>query len=252
MKTDLQEILSSFGLSYNEGVVYSTLVEYGQLSAKRISLLSKVPRVRTYQVLELLVNKDLVVKKNGAKIVRFEAVHPEMLNSYITNRVQKLEHSKYSFESILPSIISNYNKGLNRPSISFYECVEGFRKIYDDILAEGKSIHIIASSIKYPEYQKIIQEYKKKQEKAGIVRYAIVQRDNDPNVKSEKRDKNVKRILREDLDLPGQILIYGEKVAITNFTEEVSHFVIQNKSISQMFLKMFSFIRENYSKKLID
>lgn len=252
MKTDLQETLKNFGLSGNESVAYSTLIEYGQLSAKRIALLSKVPRVRTYQTLEVLCSKNLVIKKLGYKIIKFEAVHPEVLSSYITGRMRRLEQSKNSFESILPSIISSYNNGLNRPSISFYEGVEGFRKIYDDILAEGKPIYIIASSTKLPEYQKIIQEYKKRQEEVGIVRYAIVQRDNDSNIKYEKQDKKVKKILREDLDLPGQILIYGDRVAITNFTEEVSHFVIKNKSVSRLFLKMFSFIRENYYKKLLD
>lgn len=256
----MQDILKEFGLSRNEIAVYLTLVEHGQLSAKRIAILAKVPRVRTYQTLETLSDKNLVSKREGSKITSFQAIHPEFLNSYITDKVKRLEQSKYSFEILLPLLISDYNHGLHRPSITFYEGTEGFRKIYNDILADGKSVYIIASSLKHPEYQKIIQEYKRKQEKAGITRFAIVSRDNkavQPYLKpisgSKKLpDKNIKKVLREDLDLPGQVVIYGDKVAITNFTENVSHFVIENKSVSEMFRKIFSFMRQNYNKKLID
>lgn len=255
----MQEILKEFGLTKNEIAVYIALIEHGQLSVKRLAVLAKVPRVRTYQTLEALCNKNLVIKKEGSKIINFQAIHPEFLNSYITDRVKKLELSKYSFESMLPLLVSNYNRGLHRPSIVFYEGTEGFRKIYDDILAEAKPIYIIASSIKHPEYQKIIQEYKRKQEKVGIARFAIVSRENNPvslsskqGLESRKPASNaVKKVLREDLDLPGQIVIYGNKVAITNFTENVSHFVIENKSVSELFRKMFFFMRENYNKQLI-
>lgn len=261
-----QDILKEFDLTKNEIAVYSCLVEYGLLTAKKVAVLSRVPRVRTYQTLDSLCGKGLIEKKVDSKIINFQAVHPEFLNSYIKNKVQKIEQSKYAFDTLFPLMVSQFNKGLHRPSVLFYEGIEGFRKIYDDILAENKPIYIIASSTKHPEYQKVIQEYKNKEEKVGIVRSAIVSRDNkeakrilasvgarsNSNNDTNTAQHKIKKVLREDLDLPGQIILYADKVAITNFTGDVGHFVIENKSVNEMFRKIFAFMWKSYNKKLID
>lgn len=250
---NLQQTLKAFGFDSHEIKIYETLLEYGHLNARKVSALSKVPRVTAYQNLQKLINKGLVKKIAEGKIDIFEAVSPSVLNSIIGLKTQETETQRFSFEKMLPELLSVYAKGMKRPSISFYEGVSGFIKIYDDILSEQQNLDIIASARKVPEYQNIIQDYKKKQEKVGIQIRALVPRSNDPAKKGRSlpTDKNIKAVLEDDLSLDGQIIIYGDKVAITHFSGEVSHVLIENKYIAKMFRQMFGFMWQEYRKVLV-
>jgi sugar-specific transcriptional regulator TrmB len=252
-KSNLQQVLQGFGFDSHEIRIYETLIEYGHLQARKVSSLSKVPRVTTYQNLQKLIDKGLVKKIEQGKIDVFEAVSPSVLNSIIGLKTQETETQRFGFERMLPELLSVYAKGMKRPSISFYEGVSGFIKIYDDILNEGQNLDIIASARKVPEYQDLIQEYKKKQEKVGIQIRALVPRSNDPAKKSRAipKTKHIKAISEDDLSLDGQLIIYGDKVAITHFSGEVSHVLIENKYIAQMFRQMFGFMWQEYKKVLV-
>lgn len=255
-KSNLQHTLGAFGFDTHEIKIYETLLEYGHLQARKVSSLSKVPRVTTYQNLQKLIDKGLVKKVKEGKVDAFEAVSPSVLNSIVGLKTQETESQRFSFERMLPELLSVYAKGMKRPSISFYEGVSGFVKIYDDILNEGKNLDIIASAHKVEEYQDIIQEYRKKQEKAGIQIRALVPRSNDPAKKGRRalplpKDKNIKAILEDDLSLDGQLIIYGDKVAITHFSGEVSHVLIENKYIAKMFRQIFGFMWQEYRKVLV-
>lgn len=252
-KGNLQQTLGAFGFDTHEIKIYETLLEYGHLQARRISSLSKVPRVTTYQNLQKLIAKGLVKKVKEGKVDMFEALSPSVLNSIVGLKTQETESQRFSFERMLPELLSVYAKGMKRPSISFYEGVSGFVKIYDDILNEGKNLDIIASAHKVEEYQDIIQEYKKKQEKVGIQIRALVPRSNDPSEKGRAlpKDKNIKAILQDDLSLDGQLVIYGDKVAITHFSGEVSHVLIENRYIAKMFRQIFGFMWQEYRKVLV-
>lgn len=251
-KNNLQQILETFSFGQHEIKIYDILIEYGKLSARRISALSHVPRVTTYQNLQKLIANGLVKKIEDKKIDMFEAVSPTILNSFIGHKVKKIEEERFNLERMIPDLLSQYNKGMKRPNIRFYEGLDGFREIYDDILNEGADLSIIASSYKVPEYQKIIQAYKKKQEKAGIQIKALVSRANDSDTRRVigRANNRSKAILEDDLALDGQIIIYGDKVAITHFLGEVSHVVIENKYIAKMFRNIFKFMWIEYRKVL--
>ncbi len=251
-KYNLPQILKAFGFYSHEIRVYETLLEYGHLNARKVSILSKTPRVTVYQNLQKLIDKGLVKKKEEGKVDTFEAVSPSVLSSIIGLKAQEMEAERFSFEQILPELLSVYAKGMKRPSISFYEGLGGFVKIYDDILNEGQNLDIVASAHKVPEYQNIIQKYKKKQEKVGIQVRALVPRSNDSTKKrSLSNHKNIKAILENDLLLDGQLIIYGDKVAITHFSGEVSHVLIENKYIAKMFRQIFGFMWQEYRKVLV-
>lgn len=251
---NLQQTLKVFGFDSHEIRVYEVLLEYGHLNARKVSALSKVPRVTTYQNLQKLIDKGLVKKIEEGKIDVFEAVSPSVLNSIVGLKTQETETQRFSFEKMLPELLSIYAKGMKRPSVSFYEGISGFVKIYDDILSEGHNLDIIASAYKVPEYQNIIQKYKKKQEKVGIQIRALVPRSNNPAKKGRAlpKDKNIKAILEDDLSLDGQLIIYGDKVAITHFSGEVSHILIENKYIAKMFRQIFGFVWREYRKVLAE
>lgn len=251
-KNNLQQILETFGFGPHEIKIYGILIEYGKLSARRISSLSHVPRVTTYQNLQKLIENGLVKKIKDEKIDMFEAVSPAILNSFIGHKVKKIEEDRFNLERMIPDLLSRYNKGMKRPNIRFYEGLGGFREIYDDILSEGADLSIIASSHKVPEYQKIIQAYKKKQEKVGIQIKALVSRTNDSDTRKVigRANNSSKAILEDDLALDGQIIIYSDKVAITHFLGEVSHVVIENKYIAKMFRNIFKFMWIEYRKVL--
>ncbi len=82
-----------FGLTKNEGKVYSVLIEFGKLGSSRISRESGVSYSKIYNVLDSLIGKGLV-KIIPEKTKKFVPTNPEFLIKLIEDKQEVLEKAK--------------------------------------------------------------------------------------------------------------------------------------------------------------
>jgi len=245
MNTDL---LVKIGLNEKEALVYLTLLEIGISSAGVIISKTKLKRGNLYDILYRLISRGVVEKVEKKKVASFRATPPENLLKIIESKEQEIEESKKFFENSLSSLKSLYNLTTEKPTVFYYEGISGLKKIYEDINREKKDIMLIRSIYddNHKEIDDLVLNQINKQAKAGIHTRAITPlvKDTPQTVLEKDEERLVERriIAKEKLILPGQIIIYGDKVAITDLKDSFISTLIENKNIAETFGTIFRYI----------
>jgi len=247
----LENILIQSGLSQEQALVYENLLEKGPQRATSISKWAGIKRGLVYKILEQLDNLGIVEKKGGAGTVAvFYPNHPSLLLKMIETKEKELLEYKNQFEVSLGQLISKYNLLNNRPNVLLYEGISGIEKIYKDVINEGKDILLIQSPYddEHPEIAKLVEEQIKKQVSKNIKVRALTPLEKTTREFVQNYDKNnlvERRIIpREKLDVPSQIMIYGENVGISTLKGDIITTIIEDPLITTMFRSLFEYMWE--------
>jgi sugar-specific transcriptional regulator TrmB len=249
MTNNIENILSKTGLTPEQSKIYFFLVENGITNAKVISMRTKVGRTLTYKVLDQLIDKELVEKRDRVgKVSIFAPLHPQKIKDELNNSINQSKIAADNFSSVFNGLVSQYNTLLGKPNVKYLEGISGIEEVYNDILDTGQDISVISSSIEEnrKDVLSIIREQIKKQIEKGIKVKAITQMVDHEIATPVEEDKiNLivrKQISADKLNIPAQIIIWGDKVAITNFKEQIITVVIDSKYIKETFVTIFNFI----------
>lgn len=247
-----EKILVDCGLSIEQAKIYTYLLSNGLSPAKQISAKTGVGRALTYKIIDQLIALNLVEKRDDiGKISLFLPKHPKNLKQAIEEKSNNLAHAISDFSSIFGVLSSEFNALSGRPNVQFYEGITGLQRVYGDILDLNENIMIISSPIakSNEETLQLIKEQITKQAVQKIQTRAItpIQKELTSERLAEDAMNLVTRkiIPAEKLNIPAQIIIYGDKVSITNFKESILTVVIESKYISETFRIMFNYIWEN-------
>jgi sugar-specific transcriptional regulator TrmB len=247
-----EKILVDSGLSTEQARIYLYLIKNGLSPAKVISNKTAIGRALVYKVLNLLEKMDLVGKKDlPGKTTLFFPKHPQKIKDMLLEKQRSLDAVSVQLKSQFGAIASAYNLLTGKPNVQFYEGVDGIKDVYDDILVIGQDIQIISSPIDEgrKDVLHLIREQIKKQVEKDIKTKAITPLGNQeiatPVSEDEKHLIIRKQVPSEKLHIPAQIIIYGDKVAITNFKESIITVVIDSKYITETFKVMFEFMWES-------
>ena len=248
-----EKILVECGLSLEQAKIYTYLLSNGFSSAKTIASKTAVGRALTYKIIDQLIALNLVEKRDDiGKIALFLPKHPRNIKEMVEKNRQNLNHAFSDFSTIFGILSSEFNALSGKPNIQFYEGVEGIERVHGDILDIGQDILIISAPIykAIPEILNLTKEHiEKKTEKnirtKAITPYVEGQLTVMPVGEDEKYLITRKKVSTEKLNIPAQIIIYGDKVAITNFKESIVTVVIESKYITETFRIMFDYIWEN-------
>lgn len=246
-----EKILMNIGLSGDQAKVYLFLVKNGMTPAKGIATKTGLGRALAYKVLGQLTALGLAEKReNVGKIALFFPTHPQKVKEMITAKKVETEKSIASFDSAYNLLASDFNMLLGKPNVQFFEGVEGLQRVYDDILEVGEEIKIVSSPIDEHRDKTLhlIREQIKKQVAQNIRTKAITphggQEYATPVAEDEKWLITRKVVPAEKLHIPAQIIMYGDKVAITNFKENILTILIESRYIAETFRIMFEYIWE--------
>lgn len=244
-----EKILIDAGLSAEQTKIYLYLLENGLVNAKVIATKTGIGRTLTYKVLGQLNAMGMVEKRESpGKVTLFFPTHPQKIKDLISNKKNEVSTALDGLNTVFASLTSNYNILLGKPSIQFYDGPEGLKIVYEDILDTGKDILVISSPIDEgrADVLHLIREQINKQVAQNIRTKAITpiegQQIATPITEDEKFLISRKQVPAEQLHIPAQIIIYGEKVAITNFKESMLTVVIDSKYIRETFTKIFDYI----------
>ncbi|PIQ68732.1 MAG: hypothetical protein COV91_02530 [Candidatus Taylorbacteria bacterium CG11_big_fil_rev_8_21_14_0_20_46_11] len=249
--TELDEkSLGACGLSAEQAKIYLFLLGNGMSPAKGISLKTGIGRPLTYKILEQLTELLLVEKREDVgKVTFFRPCHPKRLKELASKRKEEMEHSSLGLQSALGLLTSQFNALQDKPNIKFFEGEEGIKHVYEDILATGRDIVIITSPIHEgrQEVLHLIKEQVKKQAEQNIKTRAITPHHEGkitamPIDEDEKHLITRKMVPSEKLNIPAQIIVYEDKVAITNFKESLVTVLVESKYIAETFRIMFEYI----------
>lgn len=255
IKAQDTNLLEQIGMSAKEAEIYEILLKLGKVPASKLLPETKLKRTTVYSVLDELIAKGLVEKDENDPIIKFRAKHPYALKEYLNDQIFKIKSSEGVLDSLLPNLINVLNLTQDQPGIRYLEGIEGFKKIYQDILKTNNNLRIFTSDSDRtnPEMEKVIDNNITKQKKLGIKTKAIVAGEEGHTKKSLARalEMNIElRIINDArFALPSQILIYGNKVAISSLKNEVITTLIENENIVRSFKNIFDYIWDSSEKE---
>jgi len=121
------------GLTEVEGKVYMALLELGGAFVSSVARKADLPRVNCYHILENLSGKGLVNYITKNKVRYYSAEPPQKLVNIMENR------TSYA-KKILPELLSITNALALKPTIKYYEGMEGLKNILQDTLTAKKEL----------------------------------------------------------------------------------------------------------------
>lgn len=232
-----------------------SLVSSGTLPARKIALQSGVNRSLVYKILKQLVEFGLVIENLvPSSVSTFTALHPSKLHSFIKKKEEDLKLADNALHETISTLGAQFNLTNKKPSVRFYEGVKGIEMLYKDILHTGKDIKLIRSPFdkNTQELEVLVNRQIKLQIENNIHVRIITPMDVPYDEKLKKRDKAELvtrcRIPREEMNISAQIMIYGDKVALTSFQDCMITTIIEDKSITETFSILFEAIWKKYSK----
>ncbi len=166
---DIQLVLEEFGLTKTEATIYLTLLRQGSSTAYRISKESGLYKANTYQAIESLIQKNLVIKVviNGKQ--KLTAVPPEEFISI-------LDQKKERMQSIIPLMARSFQEDLEE--ISVFQGVNAFMNLMYEILKQNTPIYVFDIPAYVPKIvQAHITDFHKERIKKRVAMYHIYDYD---------------------------------------------------------------------------
>ncbi|MFH1839988.1 MAG: helix-turn-helix domain-containing protein [Nanoarchaeota archaeon] len=246
-----EDILKKAGLTAGETKTYNALLELGSSSLNGIQEKTGLERRYIYDILNKLIEKGLVsyITEKGKKT--FRLTHPNKLLSYIGEQKNKLSDIENQINDVLSDIIKKYNTPKIEISAEVYRGKEGIKAIGEELLTHKNNYFIGGNGAvqKYlPYYWK---HYNKRRIKNKVMWHDLaiegtLMEDFGDLKKAKNKLKQMEyykyRILPKELDSPHIITIFGDKVALTLWSENPFTFVVKNKLIAESYLKYFKFL----------
>ena len=233
---NLLSTLFDLGIEEKQAKVYLAALELGQASVQELAVKSGVKRTSIYNFLNEMKVRGLVSDiRRGRKVILI----PE--NPH--NLKLKAEQVAKSLSDVVPELMSIFNLPGNKPKISYYEGIEGLKKIYEDTLRIPSQP--LYGFMDVEEMFKVMGEdymwnYAKRRTELGIHYQVIVKRDSYTKEllgKNKTQDREVKVV--EKLKLDTEIDIYGDKVGIYSFRPPYAGVIIEDKAINQTMMSVW-------------
>ena len=195
-----------------------------------------------------LKDKELVNAYKKSKVQFVKALHPDNMRTFVYEKKIDVELAENNLKDYYPEILSLYNTSQDSPEVQFYDGIDGLKKVYNDLLAVKEDFLLIRSvhDNDHPHLDKIVSKQIKKQSRRKIKVRALTPLIASTKYRFTELDKTnlvERRIVPQEVfSLESQIMVYGNRVALTAMKERVFTTLIINDSINQSFRVMFEYM----------
>ncbi|MEK7536036.1 MAG: helix-turn-helix domain-containing protein [Patescibacteria group bacterium] len=235
----IEETLSKLGLSGGAIRVYASLITQKEASAKRLALLSGLPRTSVYDYLSELSKMGLVVELDVNNKKVFRPDDPRNIKALLEKRIRELETGKKEFQKALPDLVKSL--GSSEPRIKFYSGSEGFIVVLADIIRSetGEALFLWP----YGEMTDLIGEEYLQDFTNRRVQEGIRVRSIHPHFSPKKSypDEKVK-FAPKNMTWQMGYAIYGDKVAFISSRKEQFAFIVQSQDFTNLQKAQFEVI----------
>lgn len=224
---DLTQSLLEIGLQEREIKIYLALLGLGESTVLPLAKQSGIKRTYCYDILPLLQEKGLVtfIERNGRR--HYSAEDPAKIEQLLKGRLER-------FMGILPELRSVYGQSPNKPRVRYYEGNDVAKEILGE-LARSKSFDAISSPDHLNKFigKTLLDELSAQMVKRGIVSRELYTRGSLPVAwpKIYKKPIQEVRYLPEGVTMQNDILIYGKKLVLISYEQQVHGLVIEGSAI---------------------
>lgn len=243
--------LLKLGLSSKEAAVYMALMGLGVSSP--VSTIAKkaiVNRTTTYDILEILLEKGLVISQKKKSSRYYEALPPEKIVAYLKEQSEKFSHLAQEASAMLPELNVHY-RASGRPKVYFYEGDEGLIRVYEETLSSSEEILAYASDQAnqdaipwyFPQY------YKRRAEKKISIRalFPDTPKDRERHKLDSVELRQSRLLPKGKLDFTPEVNFFDNKMMIADWKEKLG-IIIESEEIVKVFKQTFELAWEAAGK----
>ena len=232
---ELQSKLETLGLTSTESKLYLTLLQIGSSTAVQIAKETSIHRRTIYDNLAILIKKGLVSYKLNKGVKYFEAINPNVLNSF-------LDQKKHTLTDILPSLINLFENTQKTPQITVIEGVEGGKSIIEEAGNQKGEVYWMGGGLFFFDNLGFSKNFV--EEKLIKMKLKIIQpKTHGIEKKLEKFKKESYKILPSKYISKVGYVVYGNTVALGLIQEKgITTIKIVNEEFSKAFRNYFDLI----------
>lgn len=239
--TQIKINLQSFGFSEKEVDVYIALLELGKGTVTKISQKAGINRTTGYDILGSLTNKKLVSVSGKEPKQEYAAEPPISITLYLEQQIKQTQEFIIKSKEIIPEL-TLIHAVKNRPTVRFYEGVEGLKYVYEDTLTSSEPIRAYATvddmHKALPDY--FPKYYKRRTEKNISIR--AITPETTMGLERKALDLEEKReiafVPADKYYFSPEINIYDNKVMIASWREKLG-IIIESEEIADAMKKIY-------------
>ncbi len=234
---EIHVVLEEFGLTKTEAIIYLTLLRQGSSTAYRISKEAHLYKANTYQAIESLIQKALVIKSVINDKQKLTVVPPEEF-------ISLLEKKKERMQSVLPLMERNFQE--ESEEISVFQGVNVFMNLMYDFLKKNESIYVFDIPSYVPQIvQAHITEFHKERIKKKVKMYYIYDYDAKERIKFLHTLKyTYAKQGAYHRNSTVSTMVCGNTTLIINWQKHVKTVRIIDKDISEAYRNQFMMLWE--------
>lgn len=231
--------LTKIGLTEGEVQVYTSLIELGRSTTGNIVKKAEISSSKVYEVLQRLIRKGLVSYAIERGVRHYDATPPERLIDFLEERKQEIIKRQHEIKKLLPKLRSVSGKKEQKSESIIYRGSQGPKIVLKEILEAGKrgeeNYGFGTNEDDYVKYfpaqlNDFIKESKKFKIKSKLI---FAEGFRSPNYTAKIK------YLPSQFFFPVRTMIYGNKIAIVDFTEPITTVIIEKKEIAEAYKNHF-------------
>lgn len=238
----LEILLTTFGLDEKEARVYLASLELGTASVYEIAIKTGYKRPTTYLIVDELLKKGLVSLYKLKNKTYYTPLPPKKLFKRWESRLKQLENS-------LPELSKLESKSVFRPSVQFYEGIDGISSLYEELNpdpyhAEEMLFFGNISALEAILPERIAHWHQVIRDKRVIVK-ELLELNKENLTYAEKVSSyglphfEARFLKRDDRLGPIDCAIVGDRVYIISLIREYFGIRIQNRLVSEAFKTIY-------------
>lgn len=227
---EIEKSLQEIGFTKYESKIYLTLLSSGSMSAGDLAKKIGLHRRTVYDLLDRMIEKGIVafVVEEGVK--KYLAVDAKIL-------LEILDKKRQSLISIIPQL-NLLNSSNEQESVSMFKGQSGVRRIFEQQLADKKTVYIISGPQMASNYLKFFIDYYTNRRIERRIKLKIIYFGKD----EQKVPLAEVRTLPKQYISSAAINIWGDKVAIILWQDKPFAILIRSKGVARSYLKHFNFL----------
>lgn len=255
------QLLEDIGLSKVQATAYKSLIEHGSSTAPQVASYTGESRTNAYKILDKLCELGLATREDVAKKQHYTALSPASLEQLVQKQTAAAEQRERKLHGELPKLLDFYFTHSEQPSIRYFQGKKGMRAMYADQIKDKQPLYFIRSLDDLDHFGKEeLHKVRNLFPANNIPRYAIIQdvaapqaADNGPRIPIAESDRLMQLtrtwISEEDYNEPVEWTVYGNKLSIMSFGEDVSGIIIQNAQIAHAFRQLYQLLDEGIRRR---
>lgn len=250
----LKQILTDLNLSDLESKFYLTSLSTGGASIGELAKKTGIDRSTAYFIAEELKNKGYLEEDYKKYKKQVFVKEPGYLLSVLKKQKEKFALHEKELDGLLPQLSASYAKGDFKPVLRFYKGREGLQEIRDDIFATACREILLYTNQKASEQvftNKDMKDFIRKRVKnsCSIKVLAVDEPGSIKLIANDKKEMRETRVLPKNTYFTAETYIYGNKVAMLDYSNEIIGFIVKSKEFADaqraIFNTLLSFLKKN-------